>query len=918
MASAGTVLYYSNQDSPETWSEETFRVKQSITHSITGRAQVATFIVANPRNTRDSIYTSFRRIKVVEKNSGLTIFLGKVIASTPNWEDSLGQILKVVAKGYDLELFNRKLNSDYSGLATGSPNYEGRRSKVIENMVLDYTYPGTVSTSIEESGNTDESAAIDYSDKDSFVISEIESLALEDYWTNETWGAAWRWNGASWNDNTSEANSPAGTPFDFLADTEDYFYLGQNNPFIGATFDVGTNGNYGTQTWEYWDGSDWSELTINTGYDFTADGTIKWNLPLNWATTTLTGGTPPDSTARYYVRVSVDSVTTTATINSITCKRGCGYDYRVDTSQEFKYFRRSSIPAGGPADNGLTISIHESETANRRIMLSDYSFSEETGEIITRVTVKGHDNTGTLVEGQAVDSEAEATYETVLEKVEYVWGSNSNNANLQAYCDDRAEALLNSQAVGLLRGEVRIAKYPYYGSPATLVWAGDMIHIKCSPRGIEDDFLVLEISYEEPNGLTKMKVVSNVYGRGFSPFELSSILQNLRNGADVTIQSARINDLIVNSAQINSLEANKITTGTLAADVKITVGNSTSGIGTAFSDARVEILPTGLRGYSSSAQTFEIKNDGSGFLGAGSNKIEWTTLGAVTVPVATISNLTIAAIDSGTMENAVFLLGTGAVMKTGVSPNSRIEITNTQIVGYSDATTKEFYIDNDGKAYFGGGNVTLDADGLLLESGADIYLGSRDSGTDRVRLNEYGLYCYEGSTEIFRIDPINAEIRVSGNNKLSFYSGASLIGDIEISAFFGLRGNSTNVVGMTGNDVDIKGTNSINLTVDSTDAKLSLQPSGYSYLQSEDDYNLYLTARGTGDIVIKGTEVYLGDSTTSDMLGINSTSVVIKSTKELVLPSSTGSSYRSIWIAGTTLRYYDNNGDERYIEGTAA
>ena len=67
MPAAGTVLYYSNLDTPETWTEETFRVKLKITHSIAGRSQIVQATIANPRDTRSSIYTPYRRIKIVEK-----------------------------------------------------------------------------------------------------------------------------------------------------------------------------------------------------------------------------------------------------------------------------------------------------------------------------------------------------------------------------------------------------------------------------------------------------------------------------------------------------------------------------------------------------------------------------------------------------------------------------------------------------------------------------------------------------------------------------------------------------------------------------------------------------------------------------------------------------------------------------------
>ena len=56
-----------------------------------------------------------------------------------------------------------------------------------------------------------------------------------------------------------------------------------------------------------------------------------------------------------------------------------------------------------------------------------------------------------------------------------------------------------------------------------------------------------------------------------------------------------------------------------------------------------------------------------------------------------------------------------SLFKTAASPNPRIEISTTLIVGYSDATTKQFYLNaTDGKAYFAAGNAVLDDTGLTF------------------------------------------------------------------------------------------------------------------------------------------------------------------------------------------------------------
>ncbi len=63
----------------------------------------------------------------------------------------------------------------------------------------------------------------------------------------------------------------------------------------------------------------------------------------------------------------------------------------------------------------------------------------------------------------------------------------------------------------------------------------------------------------------------------------------------------------------------------------------------------------------------------------------------------------------------------GGKFISAASPDPRIEITDTLIAGYSDATTKEFFLQaSDGRAYAGGGAVVLDSTGVTIAA----YVGS--------------------------------------------------------------------------------------------------------------------------------------------------------------------------------------------------
>lgn len=557
-ATMGSKIYYSLGGSPEMWREEPNKLKLTITNSLTGRARLAKIIISDPRNIKESIYTPYKRICVVEPTTGLTIFLGRVEISEPSYESDYGQVLKITAKDYSYELMERKVSSDYSSSPGAS-----KRSAIIDQLIQDYRYSASsITTNIEASGSSD-TITRNYTKCGKTPYELIEELAKEDPWTDATWsgaGKVYTYISSSYTDETTDADDVGTADVPLMNGASDYLYLGQNNPFIGASFVLSTNGSYGTITWEYWNGA-WTALTKLNSYDFTTNGEEKWSLPSDWATTTVNS-----TSGKYWVRCSVSAVTTQAIASTISCTRGFGYDFYVDDSQVFQYFRRSSKPSGGPSANGLTVALSEATTTSVRSMLHDYNFSEQPVEIITRVKVYGTDSTGTAVSYTATDSTLETSLSVIKIKEEFVWGAEMSNANLTTYCTNRAKALLNSRASdSLVRGEFKIFKYPYFGATGseTLVKAGDLIRIRCTPKSIDEDFLVLEITYEEPSFVTKIKVVSNIYGRSYSPFETASILQGLRSGADISFSSARIGDLMVDNAQIGSLSASKITSGTI-------------------------------------------------------------------------------------------------------------------------------------------------------------------------------------------------------------------------------------------------------------------------------------------------------------------------------------------------------------------
>jgi hypothetical protein len=99
---------------------------------------------------------------------------------------------------------------------------------------------------------------------------------------------------------------------------DDAFYFGMEYPFTYLLADVQTaaTATAAGTTWEYYDGTTWSALTVTDDSDsangaFTA-GTgryvISWDLPTDWSPTTVTNQ-PAALVTAYYVRIRVSNAT---------------------------------------------------------------------------------------------------------------------------------------------------------------------------------------------------------------------------------------------------------------------------------------------------------------------------------------------------------------------------------------------------------------------------------------------------------------------------------------------------------------------------------------------------------------------------------------------------------------------------------
>ena len=142
------------------------------------------------------------------------------------------------------------------------------------------------------------------------------------------------YNGSSYTDVTLEAQSPAGTSFSILGASSHYLYVGNDSKFDMAVFDVDTAGSLGALTWQYYNGTAWTEFIPASGryeidpdddeggqYDFSKDGVEIFppNLLSDWATDAI------NSETKYWVRVSTASVTTAPTIKRVQMRPYAAY-----------------------------------------------------------------------------------------------------------------------------------------------------------------------------------------------------------------------------------------------------------------------------------------------------------------------------------------------------------------------------------------------------------------------------------------------------------------------------------------------------------------------------------------------------------------------------------------------------------------
>ncbi len=160
--------------------------------------------------------------------------------------------------------------------------------------------------------------------------------------------------------NTVEAASDAGTAFELLGATGDFQYFGFSRRIDALVFALSASGTYGTLTWEYGASiSSWIQFIPVQSFDLgAASGYMLWDPrgadETEWTTFAITTAAPhavgsvPDSTSRYWLRVSSPiTVTSIASCNSVVARPYVTYATAGDVQRQLQLntaFSSSTTP----------------------------------------------------------------------------------------------------------------------------------------------------------------------------------------------------------------------------------------------------------------------------------------------------------------------------------------------------------------------------------------------------------------------------------------------------------------------------------------------------------------------------------------------------------------------------------------------
>jgi len=166
-------------------------------------------------------------------------------------------------------------------------------------------------------------------------------------------------------DGATDLGQPKDAATNFLTGATSKYYLGMYNGFIPKyiQFDLGTNGNYSSIVWEYWNGSVW------TAFSPTTDGTANFsksgivdvsNISASYGANPAADGACGFNGNFNVIRVSAGTVTTPATIKQVN---------RIIDFAKLSYSATTNAISGDSHNASGSTAISRSTSAYKQIGL---------------------------------------------------------------------------------------------------------------------------------------------------------------------------------------------------------------------------------------------------------------------------------------------------------------------------------------------------------------------------------------------------------------------------------------------------------------------------------------------------------------------------------------------------------------------
>ena len=252
----------------------------------------------------------------------------------------------IIDAGY-ITAFARKGTTEYASFEASTSTTSGGRNPVPLGTKPDLNNTTGTGNFVFNNASTD-------------TLIDLEKLYIIGTTTSGNLAAGIQDDGGSFTDDTTDLNDVGGGgDVDVFPSggeaVDDAFYFGMEELWNYLVVDISTQGvsSSAATTWEYYDGTTWSSLTMtddsDSGNGAFTDGTgryvISWVIPSDWTQTTVTNQ-PATLNKVYYVRVRISAANyTTLPILETAWAGG---------ERQFKAIVRDSSITGASASSGNT------------------------------------------------------------------------------------------------------------------------------------------------------------------------------------------------------------------------------------------------------------------------------------------------------------------------------------------------------------------------------------------------------------------------------------------------------------------------------------------------------------------------------------------------------------------------------------